>query len=191
MDASTAPKKLTVSEFIDWADAQSDGHRYELLNGEIVAQAATVKRHSRVAKGMEAALDSVLPDCETVREAGVLSGNDASDALEADLAVYCEEMPGDDTRYDGSPVIIVEILSPSTARYDMGEKRASYQKIESLQHYLIVHPEERFVLIHSAGPARDWSIVRAAREDFALEPPGVIVPFEMIFALLQDDAKSV
>lgn len=67
----------------------------------------------------------------------------------------------------------------------MGGKLAAYQKINSLQHYLIVHPDERFVLIHSRGPENNWGIVRLAREDFALDPPGVKLSFETIFGRLK------
>jgi len=185
MDGSSAQKKLTVTDFIDWADAQPDDRRYELLNGEIVAQASPLRRHGRIIAGMYDALSGALPSqCEVIPGTGVQVGDDT--ALEPDLAVFCDERPDDDSRYDGKPTIIIEVLSPSTARYDMSGKVAAYQRIESLEHYLIVHPVERFVLIHSAGPDRDWSIVRAAREDFALDPPAITVPFETIFARLRD-----
>ena len=185
MDGSTARKKLTVPEFIDWADAQSDETRYELLNGEIVAQASPLRRHARVIAGIVSALDESLPSrCEVLTGSGIAVEDDS--ALEPDVVVFCGNRPDDDTRYDGSPAIVVEVLSPSTASRDMGVKLAAYQRIPSLDHYLIVHPVERFVLIHSAGPERDWSIVRVAKEDFALDPPGVTVPFETIFARLND-----
>ena len=184
MDGSTARKKLTVPEFIDWADAQSDETRYELLNGEIVAQAGVLGRHVKASLGMQKALDSVLPSsCVTYPTMGVLSDDDS--ALIPDLAVFCGRDVDDEERYAPDPTIVVEVLSPSTASRDMGVKLAAYQRIPSLDHYLIVHPVERFVLIHSAGPERDWSIVRVAKEDFALDPPGVTVPFETIFARLR------
>jgi len=184
MGTAALDRKLTTAEFIRWADARTDDARYELLHGEIFAQASPLTRHSRVLKGIEAALDSVLPiSCEAMTGRGVAIDDDT--ALEPDLVVFCGEPPADDSRYDGAPTIVVEVLSPSTASRDMGMKLAAYQRIPTLEHYLVVHPVDRFVLIHSAGPERDWSIVRAVREDFALDPPGVTVPFETIFARLR------
>ncbi len=174
---------MTVDEFVRWSDMQADGLRYELLNGEIVAQAGVLGRHVKVVKNIEASLDVALPPgCTAYAGMGVSDGDDL--ALIPDLMVLCGREIDDDERYVHDPIIIVEVLSPSTASRDMGDKLLAYQRIPTLEHYLIVHPVERFVLIHSAGPERDWSIVRSVREDFALDPPDVTIPFEPIFARL-------
>ena len=185
MSIAAQNSKMSVDEFLRWADSQQGDRRYELLDGEIVAQASPLYRHGRIIRGMQAALEASLSDtCEVLTNSSIEI--DEFTVPEPDLVVFCGDLPGDDERTEGKPVIVVEVLSPSTAKIDMGLKRDAYQRIPAFEHYLVVHPVERFVLIHSAGPERDWSIVRSVREDFALDPPGVTIPFEPIFARLRD-----
>jgi Uma2 family endonuclease len=185
MSIAAQNSKMSVDEFLRWADSQQGDRRYELLDGEIVAQANVVGRHTKVVKSLERLLDDALPpSCTVYTPGGVFIDDDFAPIC--DLMILCGRELGDDERYVPDPVIVIEVLSPSTAKIDMGLKRDAYQRIPALEHYLVVHPVERFVLIHSAGPERDWSIVRSVREDFALDPPGVTIPFEPIFARLRD-----
>jgi Uma2 family endonuclease len=48
-----------------------------------------------------------------------------------------------------NPRVVVEVLSPSTANYDLGEKREHYQRLASLSDYVVVHQDRRRVEIWS------------------------------------------
>ena len=180
-----APAPMTVPEFLDWA--REDGGRWELDGGYPVEMQSERAGHNRAKRrcvnALERAVGKAGLPCEVFADGMdvVLDGS----VYVPDTMLRCGDPVDDDMTRLSDPMIVVEVLSPSTASRDMGVKLAAYQRISSLDHYLIVHPVERFVLIHSAGPERDWSIVRAVREDFALDPPGVTVSFETIFARLR------
>ena len=55
-----------------------------------------------------------------------------------DLVVSCDPRDQQETRRLHHPVLIVKVLSPSTAAYDRGKKFKQYQKLPSLRHYVLV-----------------------------------------------------
>ena len=74
-----------------------------------------------------------------------------------DIIVVCGEIAFADDRLDTvlNPVLVVEILSPSTERYDPGFKFARYRSVQSLQEYVLVSQTEPRVEVFSRVPG-DW-----------------------------------
>ncbi len=71
------------------------------------------------------------------------------------------------------PMIIVEVISPSTSARDTGYKLADYFRLPSLQHYLIVHIESRSITHHARG-GDGLILTRILRETpLLLDPPGI------------------
>ena len=64
-------------------------------------------------------------------------------AIAASLAFDSLEIP--------NPIIVVEVLSPSTVRMDTTTKLDGYFRVASVKHYLIVDPETRTVTHHKRG----------------------------------------
>jgi Uma2 family endonuclease len=54
------------------------------------------------------------------------------------------------------PVILVEVLSPSTVMTDLAVKADSYRKIPSLQAYLIINPNEIWVRVYERSKQGEW-----------------------------------
>jgi Uma2 family endonuclease len=79
-----------------------------------------------------------------------------------------------------NPVIIVEVLSPSTGRADRGRKLADYFRLPSVAHYLIIDPDEMLVIHHQRRG--DDILTRILREGtIALDPPGIEVAMGEIY----------
>jgi Uma2 family endonuclease len=173
---------MTVEEFLRWAVGR-DG-RYELIGGEVVAQSAERAAHWKIKLATHVALLNavrargggchVVPDGATVRI-------DAATAYEPDALVYCgTELPGDATLLE-NPVIVVEVLSPTTGRNDKGRKLADYFRLPSVVHYLIVDPEAPLIIHHERRA--DGVILTHIRRDGALslDPPGLRVEMAEIY----------
>ena len=79
-------------------------------------------------------------------------------------------------------MIVVEVVSPTSARRDLGVKVAGYFSLPSLVHYLIVDPEDRLVIHHSRGEREriDTRIVRKGA--VSIDPPGLVVPIAEFFS---------
>jgi Uma2 family endonuclease len=80
------------------------------------------------------------------------------------------------------PVVVVEVLSRSTAKRDRTDKLAGYFKVPSIQHYLIIDPEDREVTWHRRTDGGTLEPPLTVREgSLELEPPGVTLAIADVF----------
>ena len=68
-----------------------------------------------------------------------------------DLQVVCSRNPGTE-RYQEHPVLVIEVLSESTRRIDLGEKRQAYLALPSLKVLLLVEPDYPLVTVYRRQP---------------------------------------
>jgi Uma2 family endonuclease len=83
-----------------------------------------------------------------------------------DVSVVCEEPLVTRERTLQNPVLVVEVLSPSTARVDRNRKFAQYQQIESLRHILYIEQDRPAVEHHERDETGAW-MQRATVTDLA------------------------
>lgn len=180
--AARQHKRTTVDEFLAWAEGRK-GH-YELYNGVVYARSPERAGHAEVKHAVASALAAaiaraklqcwMLPDGMTVRI-------DRHTAHEPDALVYCgSKLPSSAVEVP-SPVIVAEVLSPSTRHIDASAKLAGYFTVASICHFLIVDPERRLVIHHSRGArgAIDTRIVASGTID--LSPPGLALNVARLF----------
>ena len=176
-------KKLTVDEFIAWASKQSG--RFELYAGKVYAMSPERAGHAQTKFAVQVELKRaikakrlnchMLPDGMTVRV-------DDHTAHEPDALVYCGPQVGPDVVEISEPIVVVEVLSPSTRSIDASAKLAGYFRVPSVQHYLIVDPEGRPTLHHrrQADGTVLTRIVSSGTID--LSPPGLSVDVGRFFS---------
>lgn len=139
----------------DLAQLPDDGKRYELLEGELVVSPAPMRRHQR------AVMELVL-FLARARDAGYGDvyiapfdvAFDPHNVTEPDLLFVRRERLDiiTDTKVQGAPDLVVEVLSPSTADRDLRAKRQVYAKFR-VPYYWIVDPEARTVQVLTLEPA--------------------------------------
>jgi Uma2 family endonuclease len=139
-----AYKLLSVEEFLD--SCPNDRRHYQLFDGVIVAMAPPAGRHQMIAGALGGvlfnAVQANLPGCSVRTQAGIAPlGLSGRDHFGTDVTVTCEVL--DEVYRDivQQPLLIVEILSPSTDRDDIFIKLPAYQRIPSLQEILYVETE--------------------------------------------------
>jgi Uma2 family endonuclease len=181
--ASAPLKRMTVDEFLVWAETQPE-KRFELVHGQPIAMPPERARHANAKHAVARALENgirraarpchVFPDGMTVRV-------DDETAYEPDALVYCgPRLDGDEVEVP-NPIIIVEVLSPSTAGVDASTKLAGYFKVPSVQHYLIVDPTARLIVRHARR--NDATILTRIVTDDAIDltPPGLALDLADVF----------
>ncbi len=173
MTALTKPR-MTVDEFLAWAE--SNPGRYEVFRGEVYAMSPETAGHAE-RKGdaylalLTAIRRQVLP-CHVLPD-GVTVRIDETTAYEPDALVYRGQKLPPSAIEVPNPVIIVEVLSPSTRQIDVSVKLASYFRLPSVAHYLIVDPAQPLILHHSRGSG-DTILTRVVTEGgIVLDPPGM------------------
>lgn len=72
-----------------------------------------------------------------------------------------------------NPALIVEVLSSSTADFDMGGKFARYRQIDSLKDYLLVYQESAHLIHYHRQDANHWLMTEISNPHAELELPGV------------------
>jgi Uma2 family endonuclease len=135
---------MTVDEFLSWDDGTDT--RYELVGGFVVAMAPPLRRHGILAVRLGGAIDSALRPrrpCSAQSEAGIVKPHSNDTCYVADLAVTCGSLRPDD-RLIRDPILIVEILSPSTTSFDRQTKVPDYRRIASVQEILLLDSDSVF-----------------------------------------------
>jgi Uma2 family endonuclease len=165
---------MKVPEFLAWS-ARQYGGRYELVDGEVVAQAPERVRHNLVKAAVYVALKDAVKAARlpcTVFTDGVAVRIDDENTREPDASVECGRKADPDSMLI-TPVIVVEVESPSTERVDAGAKLIDNFKVPSIRHYLIVLPEKRHVVHHERNEAGEITTHIAHDGEVVLDPPGI------------------
>ncbi|MGZ8379096.1 MAG: Uma2 family endonuclease [Gemmatirosa sp.] len=140
---------LRFSEETEW--------RYEYLDGLAYAMAGATHSHEIVTLNVAARLRTLArgTGCTTSSQ-GFRVLTPRRNAYLPDAMVACGERPAGDALHLENPCLLVEVLSPSTTRTDLSEKRIAYQEIASLQAYLVVETTSRAVHRHWRDDAGTW-----------------------------------
>lgn len=180
---STKPKSdLTVEQYLKKYAGVAG--RHELVNGQVVKMAAETTQHvkfkGRVFLALSNAIKKAALNCEVFTD-GVSVKINANKAREPDASVQCGVNSDPNSMLLDKPLILVEVTSPSSGRVDEEEKLVEYFSLPSVEHYLIVRPEERYALHlkRIGGDKILTTIVRSGKIEF--DPPGISIAFDEIF----------
>ncbi len=171
-------KAMTVPEYLAWGDSQSERPRTELINGQIVAMSPERAIHNRI-KGstylalVQAVKVAGLP-CEVFID-GMAVPIDAHTAYEPDVLVHCGARIPSAQLTVPDPVIVVEVISPTSAHSDTSAKLIGYFKLASVRHYLVIDPDARTMTHHARGTDGSVSARTLTTGRLRLDPPGLEV----------------
>lgn len=80
--------------------------------------------------------------------------------------------------YTERPILIIEVLSNTTRKYDLTDKFIQYQKIETLQYYLCVEPEKQFVLFYYKQE-NEWIAETFTKDEEIISLPALNISFSL------------
>lgn len=136
---------LTPEEYITLerkAIPNAETVRSEYVKGKIIAISGASRAHNLITVNISAMLHIQLKGrgCETYANEMRVSTPSTLSYFYPDVVVVCEEPRFEDEVFDIllNPIILVEVLSPSTEAYDRGEKFSHYRQLPSLQEYILV-----------------------------------------------------
>jgi Uma2 family endonuclease len=152
--AEPARRLWSLDEFLAFDDGSDT--RYELFDGQIVAMAPASDVHGALVMRLGRRIGNALRSgCEVIAEAGIVPPERADSWYEADLAVTCAGLSGQ--QFVAEPILIVEVLSPSTAATDRDRKLPDYRTIPSVLDILVVSSTEPRIE-HFRREADGWKI---------------------------------
>jgi Uma2 family endonuclease len=157
-----APKyypKMSPFEFLEWEREQEYKHEY--VNGEVLAMAGASFKHNLIATNVIGLVGTFLrgKQCNILTGDLRVSVKFKNSFFYPDAAIVCDEPEFDDDKTKDTlrnPVVIFEILSPSTEDYDMGRKQMYYMQVESLKQYILIDSQSVLVRVITKQEEGAW-----------------------------------
>ncbi len=144
MSSTAVQTYLTPEEYLAWERKADIKHEY--LRGEIIAMSGASYHHTLITMSISGELYIQLKEqgCTVhTNDMRVRTHPDVS-YFYPDVLVVCGEPRFEDNTFDTllNPIVLVEVLSPSTESYDRGEKFEHYQQLTSLREYILVSQDQ-------------------------------------------------
>lgn len=173
MTSSAPERRYTFREYLE-LEAGSE-LRYEFFDGAVYAMSGGSPDHSRLAANVIALLTAQLAGkpCQAFTSDLRVRVLETGLATHPDVSVICGslELDPEDPHTATNPLLNVEVLSPSTQRYDREEKAAHYRRIRSLASYVLISQEEHRLEVFSRNDDGSWTL-REARSG-AVDLPAI------------------
>jgi Uma2 family endonuclease len=148
---------ITIDAFLVLLDRCPKTERWELIDGFVVRMmTGGTEDHALVWSNFDGALRAAAAKrgCRTLIDMLVRHPNGDDTTVAPDVLVRCGPPRGKDRTVD-DPLIVVEVLSPSTMAYDRSTKFAFYQSIPTVAHIVLAYQDERRVEVFSRGAATE------------------------------------
>lgn len=158
MTSAALAKSFPILSFETYLEIEANApNKHEFYQGVIFARPGATNRHLIIASNAQFQLSRLLArrKCYVLAEARVVTPNDAA-SFYADVSVHCDQVLPPSALQAQSPVLVVEVLSPSTRKLDLNAKRKEYFRILSLRHYLLLDSETQEAHLYSREADSTW-----------------------------------
>lgn len=172
---------ISVEDYISGEEISEIRHEY--LDGVVYEMAGASQNHNRIIRNLLNSLTNHLRNspCEPFSENIKVRVNEEV-FYYPDVLVTCEGN-FNNPYYSEHPILVIEVISPSTAQTDRREKLRSYQQMPSVHEYVIVEQDLISVEIHRRQPDARWITYYFTRQDieFTLESVDLTIQLEEVY----------
>lgn len=176
---------MSALKKIDWIShdeylqhyANDPNQRWELIDGQVFAQAGASRKHNKIAMNLATAFQIHLknnpcqPYMSDLRVVVAENGN----FYYPDVVVDC----GDDDYTADKPILIIEVMSKSTAFKDRTKKLWDYAKIESLQEYATLEQDRKMVTLYRRR--NEWAGESYSAGEMVFESIGLTMTVDGVY----------
>jgi Uma2 family endonuclease len=148
-------RRMTIAEYDAFVAGIADDREFELVEGELVMMVDPTQTHEQIAANIGAPLKLTMDrrGCRTY-QGGMRVQRDhdssARDKFRPDVLVRCGAY--ENTTYVIDPIVIVEVLSPSTIDNDRGRKLGFYKSMPTAMHIVLAYSDQMRVEHYSREP---------------------------------------
>ncbi len=152
-----AGKKYSLEEYIKIDEEGTVRHEY--YNGKLFEMPGASILHNNICLQLHFTLRSLLKlkgyqvNVESVK----VKIENEEIYLYPDVLVTGEKLQTTNDYVVYQPILLAEVLSDSTRKYDSTDKFILYQKISSLRYYMLIEPEKHVVIFYEKDDAFEWS----------------------------------
>ncbi len=147
--------------------------RHELINGNLYEMSGISKYHNNVVLNLIMLFKTLLQkEKYMIAFESYKFKTPDRNFLYPDVMV-CERDP--EKYYSEKPVLIAEVLSPSTRKFNLVDKFIQYQKAETLQYYLCIEPEKKVVIFYFKTEEGEWMTETFTNDDDVISLPHLTI----------------
>lgn len=183
MVAQRQPTTFTEREYLALEGVAAVRHEY--THGLIVAMAGAEYAHNRIAMNTAVELSRATGDgpCAVVGSDQRIKVEATREYFYPDLTMVCGEplLVGPAPRSLVNPRLLVEVLSPSTAAYDCGEKLDAYRQIASLSDYLLLASDRRHAIHYFRVSGEEWGVRTHGTGDIVALAAGLTLEIDRLY----------
>ncbi len=190
------PRRATYADYL--AVEQTSERRHEFIDGVIVAMAGGSDEHNAIAAHFTGLfMMRVHTGCHAYNSDQRFWIEASSRGRYSDGSIICGKPahPAHDKQATTNPLVVLEVLSPSSEGGDDGDKRRDFQSLASLQAYVLAAQDARCVKIYRRTERGEWrDEPDVYRDGESFELPGLLRPIalhEIYDGLLDADGSSL
>jgi Uma2 family endonuclease len=181
----------TMSEYFEMEARSSILHEY--VAGEIYDMADPSQAHEIIAMNLAGSLYAHVQD----RPCRIYPGRrqlqfkirEGDFVYRPDVWVACGEACNKKGEYVDEPCLVIEVLSPSTARFDRREKVTNYREIPSIEEYVLVAQKPAQVVIYRRTEQWRPQILNSLEEVLELPSVGMTLPVARVYKGVPGDKR--
>ncbi|MDB5384075.1 MAG: uma2 [Rhodospirillales bacterium] len=174
---------LDRDAYYAWAEQQPGG-RFERVDGRVIAMSPERAAHNIAKSAAWAALRDAIRragvECQAMAD-GMTVRIGATGDYEPDALVNCGPRIDPDAVAAPNPIVVVEVVSPSSSRIDGVTKFADYMRVPSIRHYLIISVSKHMIVHHRKREDDGIDTLIVSTGPSVLDPPGIILDAESLF----------
>jgi Uma2 family endonuclease len=171
---------MDKSAFLAWVQGQEE--RYELVDGRVVMMTGGSRNHGRIIRNILLLVSAQLdPEWEAIAEFGLDAG--PRTLRYPDIVVDRASAGGSDYRAI-EPILLIEVLSPTSLAIDLGDKAAEYIHMPTLQAYLVLaqdEPKAWLWLRRDANLLEGPAVISGADQRVTISAPKLDLPLSDIY----------
>lgn len=172
---------ISAEEYLEFERSSEQKHEY--FAGQVFPIPGASREHNVISMNLLASLHAQLrgSPCEVYPSDMRVRIPATGLYTYPDGTVVCETPQLEDAHNDTllNPTVLIEVLSPSTERYDRGRKAEHYRRIDSLGEYLLVSQEEPKIERYARHGDEHWLLIEAAGLDTSID----LVSIDCVLAL--------
>jgi Uma2 family endonuclease len=186
-------QKMTIEEYLAFENASPEKHEY--YRGEVFAMSGTKLIHNEIVMNTISILLQSLKGKGCKPYGSDLRIHIPKNTLFTypDISIFCDDVItlNNDEWNAINPTVIIEVLSPSTRKYDRGRKFKLYQDITSLREYILIDSEKVHVECFTKNQQGNWDIkeYKTLTEILVIFSLGLQLPLQEIYKETAIDKK--
>ncbi|PRQ03921.1 Uma2 family endonuclease [Enhygromyxa salina] len=174
MTGAASQVRVSYAEYL--RQEQLELHKHQWIDGEVYAMVGGTPEHARIQARLIRLIGNAVEggQCQVFTSDLRIRSRATNIATYADITVVCGPLQRDPEDRDAAtnPKLVIEVLSPTTERFDRGDKALHYRRIASVSEYVLVAQDAARIEVFRRSEDGSWRFLEAG--------PGESVRFESI-----------